>query len=66
MAGFKKVVVLKNQFFHAREPCKGSFEIRSHCVVFLQFLTRASNGPAPPMLRIGVLKSVQGHLRTCY
>ena len=26
----KKVVYLKNQFFHARQPRKGIFNIRSH------------------------------------
>ena len=29
MAGAKKVVILKNQFFHARQPRKGIFEINS-------------------------------------
>ena len=30
MAGAKKVVIIKNQFFHARQPHEGIFEIRSH------------------------------------
>ena len=29
MARSKKVVKTKNQFFHARQPCEGIFEIRS-------------------------------------
>ena len=29
MTGAKKVVNTKNQFFHARQPQKGIFEIRS-------------------------------------
>ena len=29
MAGSKKVVITKNQFFHARQPREGIFEIRS-------------------------------------
>ena len=29
MAQSKKVVIIKNQFFHARQPRKGIFEIRS-------------------------------------
>ena len=34
--------VSKNQFCHARQPCKGFFEI---CIVFSHFSARASNGP---------------------
>ena len=30
MAGAKKVVIIKNQFFHAHQLCKGIFEIHSH------------------------------------
>ena len=30
MAGAKKVVIVKNQFFHACQPRKGIFEIHSH------------------------------------
>ena len=29
MAGSKKVVITKNQFFHARQACEQIFEIRS-------------------------------------
>ena len=29
MAGSQKVVITKNQFFHARQPREGIFEIRS-------------------------------------
>ena len=29
MPGSKKVVITKNQFFHARQPHEGIFEIRS-------------------------------------
>ena len=29
MAGSKKVVITKNQFFHTRQPCEGIFEICS-------------------------------------
>ena len=29
MPGSKKVVISKNQFFHARQPREGIFEIRS-------------------------------------
>ena len=29
-AGAKKVVIIKNQFFHARQPRKGIFEIHLH------------------------------------
>ena len=39
MAGTKKFFVSKNQFCHARQPCKGIFEIFSH------FYARALNGP---------------------
>ncbi len=38
MAGAKKVVKIKNQFFHARQPRKGIFEIRSYwCCIFTIF-----------------------------
>ena len=30
IAGSKKVVIAKNQFFHARQPREGIFEIRSY------------------------------------
>ena len=40
MAGIKKNFVSKNQFCHARQPCKGIFEI---CFVFSDFFVRASN-----------------------
>ena len=30
LAGAKKVVKIKNLFFHVRQPCKGIFEIHSH------------------------------------
>ena len=30
MAGGKKIVMIKNQFFHARQPRKGIFIIHSH------------------------------------
>ena len=30
MAQSKKVVITKNQFFHARQPCEEIFEIRSY------------------------------------
>ena len=34
MAGAKKVIKVKNQFFHARQPREGIFNIRSHqCTV---------------------------------
>ena len=29
MARSKKIVIIKNQFFHARQPREGIFEIRS-------------------------------------
>ena len=31
MLGAKKVVNMKNQFLHARQPCEGIFYICSHC-----------------------------------
>ena len=34
MTGAKKVVKIKNQFFHARQPRKGIFEIRSLLVLY--------------------------------
>ena len=34
MTGAKKVKILKNQFLHARQLCKGIFEIRSYCGLF--------------------------------
>ena len=38
MAGAKKVVEIKNQFFHARQPRKEIFEIRSYwCCIFMIF-----------------------------
>jgi hypothetical protein len=38
MAGAKKAVTIKNQFFHARQPCEGISEIRSHwCCIFTVF-----------------------------
>ena len=38
MAGAKKVVIIKNQFFHARQACEGIFEICSHwCCIFTIF-----------------------------
>ena len=41
----KKVVNKKNQFFHARQPREGIFDICLHTgVVFSHFLARASNG----------------------
>ena len=40
--GTKNFFVSKNQFCHARQPCKGFFEI---CIVFSHFSARASNGP---------------------
>ena len=30
MAGVKKVIKVKNQFFHAHQPCEEIFEIRSY------------------------------------
>ena len=42
IAGTKNFFVSKNQFCHARQPCKGFFEI---CIVFSHFSARASNGP---------------------
>ena len=34
----QKVVIIKNQFFHARQPCKGIFEIYSQqCCNFITF-----------------------------
>ena len=37
-AGAKKVVIIKNQFFHARQLRKGIFEIHSHwCCDFTTF-----------------------------
>ena len=47
MGGAKKVVKTKNQFFHARQPRKGIFEIRSHqscnfVTFFLELLMAAS------------------------
>ena len=40
MAGVKKVIKVKNQFFHACQPCKEIFEI---CIVYSHFFTRDSN-----------------------
>ena len=38
MAGAKKVVNIKNQFFHARQPREGIFDIHSHwCCIFTLF-----------------------------
>ena len=38
IAGAKKVVTIKNLFFHARQPRKGIFEIHSHrCCNFIKF-----------------------------
>ena len=38
MAGVNKIVMIKNQFFHARQPHKGIFEIHSHrCCDFTTF-----------------------------
>ena len=38
MAGVKKVAIIKNQFFHARQPREGIFEICSHrCCIFKNF-----------------------------
>ena len=37
MAGAKKVVKIKNQFFHARQPRKGIFEI--HSLLCCNFMT---------------------------
>ena len=48
MGGVKKIVKVKNQLFHACQPCKGIFEIHSYWAiifraVFLnfQFLTQS-------------------------
>ena len=41
MAGTKYFFGSENQFCHARQPCKGIFEI---CFVFSHFFVRASNG----------------------
>ena len=35
MARVKKVVIIKNQFFHGRQPCEGIFEIL--CCIFTIF-----------------------------
>ena len=43
MTGAKKVVNKKNQFFHARQPREGIFDIWSHLFVLSAFLSRASN-----------------------
>ena len=40
IAGIKNFFVSKNQFCHARQPCKGIFDI---CFVFSHFFVRASN-----------------------
>ena len=38
VAGAKKVVKIKNQFFHGVQPREGIFEIRSHwCCIFTIF-----------------------------
>ena len=42
IAGTKIFFASQTQFWHAREPCKGVFEI---CIVFSHFSARASNGP---------------------
>ena len=35
MPGAKKIVNIKNQFLHARQPREGIFDIRSHrCCIF--------------------------------
>ena len=44
MAGVKKVVKIKSQFFHACQPRKGNFEMCSKRYCILQFLARTSNG----------------------
>ena len=48
MPGAKKVVNIKNQFLHARQPCEGIFDICLHqcscSVVFSDFFATASNG----------------------
>ena len=43
MTRAKKVVNIKNQFFHARQPREGIFDVWSHLSVFLAFLSRTSN-----------------------
>ena len=43
MGRSKKIVITKNQFFHARQPRKEFFKIRSHNeVLFSQLFARAS------------------------
>ena len=49
MAGAKKVVKMKNQFFHARQPREGIFEICSHwCCIFTIF---GQSFKWPPLLQ---------------
>ena len=63
----KKVVYLKNQFFHARQPREGIFDIHSHqCCIFIAYMSELQIAPIIPMLGINVPNLVQGHLRTCY
>ena len=44
MTRAKKVKIIKNAFFHARQRREGIFDIWSHIPWFLAFLSRASNG----------------------
>ena len=51
VAGAKKVV--KNQFFHARQPRKGIFEIHSHwCCNFITFFPELLMATSIPGLKI--------------
>ena len=58
IAGAKKVVKIKNQFFHARQPCKGIFEIQSHwCCNFMTFFPELLMAASIPGVEIFSWKS---------
>ena len=40
VTGSKKFIRVKNQFFHARQPCKGIFEIRSYLGLFYELFSQ--------------------------
>ena len=64
----KKVINIKNQFFHARQPREEIFDICSHrciaMVYFYTFLSELQIAPTTPILGVSVRNLVQGHLRT--
>ena len=57
-AGAKNVVIIKNQFFHACQPCKGIFEIHSHrCCDFTTFFPELLMAASIPGVEIFSWKS---------